>query len=164
MHAEQLIRYSTDNGLVQNLSQNQIFRRVLRPRVLVYTAVLGLVTVGMLWSLAVRTSFKFDVQRDRGSIARSVGQGLTENVYRLQIMNATEHSQAYSIQVAGLDGLQIVANAQVVVDAASPRWVPVRVQAPPGLSSGSHPISFTIAALGVSPEEVIEKSVFLVPR
>ena len=163
-YAPGLIRYSTDNGLVQNLSQNQILKRIFRPRVLVYTAVLGLVTAGMLWSLAVRTSFKFDVQRDRGSIARSVGQGLTENVYRLQIMNATEHSQTYSIRVAGLDGLQIVANLQVVVDAASSRWVPVRVQAPPGLTSGSHPISFTVATLGVSPEEVVEKSVFLVPR
>ena len=163
-YATGLIRYSTDNGLVQNLSQNQILKRIFRPRVLVYTAVLGLVTAGMLWSLAVRTSFKFDIQRDRGSIARSVGQGLTENVYRLQIMNATEHAQTYSIRVAGLDGLQIVAFLQVVVDAASSRWVPVRVQAPPGLTSGSHPISFTVATLGVSPEEVVEKSVFLVPR
>ena len=159
-----LIRHSTENGLAQKLSQHQLFRRVLRPRVLVYTAVLGVITAGMLWSLVTRTGFKVDVQRDRGSIARSVGQGLIENVYRLQIMNATEQSQTYSIRVEGLAGAQVVANTLIVVDAASSRWVPVRAQAPYGLSPGSHPITFTIASLGASAEEIVEKSVFLVPR
>jgi polyferredoxin len=89
---------------------------------------------------------------------------MTENVYRLQIMNATEHMQAYSIRVEGLEGGQILPDAQVIVDAASSRWAPVRVQAPPGLTSGAHPIVFVIRSQGVPPDEVAEKSVFLVPR
>ena len=159
-----LIRNSTENGVAQKLSRTQIFKRVLRPRVLVYTAVLGFVTIGVLWSLLARSDFKVDVQRDRGSVARTVGQGMTENVYRLQIMNATERMQAYSIRLDGLAGGRIVPDAQVMVDAASSRWVPLRVQAPPGLTSGSHPITFVITSQASPPGEVVEKSVFLVPR
>ena len=141
-----------------------MFKRVLRPRVQVYTAVLGAVTVGVLWSLLARSDFKVDVQRDRGSVARTVGQGMVENVYRLQIMNATERTQVYSIRVQGLEGGQIVPDAQVTVDAASSRWHPLRVQVPPGLTSGSHPITFVIASEATPAGEVVEKSVFLVPR
>ena len=162
-----LIRNSTENGLTQKLSQAQMFKRVWRPRVLVYTAVLSAVSIGMLWSLLSRADFKVDVQRDRGSVARMVGQGMVENVYRLQIMNATEQAQNYTIRVAGLEGARIVPDAAIAVDAASSRWLPVRVQAPPGVAPGSHPIAFVIDSQ-VTPStpagEVVEKSVFLVPR
>ena len=160
-----LIRNSTQNGITQKLTQSAMFRRVLRPRVLVYTAVLGVVSMAMLASLLLRASFRVDVLRDRGSIARMVGQGQIENVYRLQIMNAAEHGQQYSIGVVGIDGAQIVSEVEVNVDAAGSRWVPVRVRAPPGtLAPGSHPIRFLVSTKGISSEQLSEKSVFLVPR
>ena len=162
-----LIRNTTENGVAKNLSQSQMLRRVLRPRVLVYVVVLSAITIGMVWSLLARSNFKVDVQRDRGSVARMVGQGMTENVYRLQIMNATEQAQSYAIRLGGLEGARIVPDALVTVDAASSRWVPVRVQVPPGLSAGSHPLAFAIASQATSSTpagEVVEKSVFLVPR
>ncbi len=160
-----LIRNSTQNGITQKLSRTDMFRRVLRPRVLIYTGVLAVVSVGLLWSLLSRHSFRVDVVRDRGSIARVVGQGQVENVYRLQIMNATERGQQYLIRVAGLDRARIVSDVMVEVEAAESRWVPVRVQLPPDASApGSHPIEFSITAQGDGRDEVIEKSVFLVPR
>ncbi len=160
-----LIRNSTQNGITQKLTRSAMFRRVLRPRVLIYTAVLGAVTIAMLTSLLLRTSFRVDVVRDRGSIARMVGQGEIENVYRLQIMNATEHGQQYSIRVVGIEGARVVSDATATVDAAESRWVPVRVRTPPGaLTPGSHPIRFLVATQGTSPEQLVEKSVFLVPR
>jgi cytochrome c oxidase accessory protein FixG len=159
-----LIRNSTENGLAQNLTQSQMFRRVLRPRVLVYTAVLGVVAIGMAWSLWVRDSFKVDVLRDRGAMARVVEQGQIENVYRLQIMNATEQAQKYSIRVTGLEGAVVNPAVEVSVDAAASRSVPVRVQAAPGIAAGSNPIGFLISRQGAPAEEVVEKAVFFVPR
>ena len=160
-----LILNSTQNGLEQNLTRSEMFRRILRPRVLLYTAVLAAVTIGMFWSLLARPLFKVDVVRDRGTIGRMVGQGQIENVYRLQIMNATEHGQQYGLAITGVEGARIVSDAQVMVDAASARWVPVRVQAPPGAASaGSHPINFVVSTQGGQHDEVVEKSVFLVPR
>ena len=163
-----LIRNSTQNGIEQMLTRKAMFQRVLRPRVLIYTAVLAVVSVAMLWSLFARSSFRVDVVRDRGSIARMVGQGLIENVYRLQIMNATETEQRYLLKVRGIDGARIVSDPQLSelsVSAADSRWVPVRVQVPPQAATpGSHPISFVISTVQAPHDEVTEKSVFLVPR
>ena len=159
-----LIRNSTDNGIAQGLTQAQIFKRVGRPRVLVYSAVLGVVVAGMAWSIFSRDNFKVDVQRDRGSVARMVGQGQIENVYRLQIMNATEQPQSYQIRVAGLQGAAVITASDVAIDAASSRSVPVRVQVSPGISAGSHPIAFVVSVAAQPGAEVVEKSVFLVPQ
>jgi cytochrome c oxidase accessory protein FixG len=160
-----LIRNSTQNGISRKLPRAAMWRRVFRPRVLVYTAVLVAVSLGLLASLLTRATFKVDVVRDRGAMARMVGQGQVENVYRLQIMNATEHGEQYEIEVDGIEGARIVSDAVVTVDAANSRWVPVRVEAPRNAASvGSHPITFKIESHGGARDEVIEKSVFLVPR
>ncbi len=58
---------------------------------MIYGAILlsgvGALLVG---SLAVRMPFKVDVVRDRATLAREVEDGVIENIYRLQIMNAAE--------------------------------------------------------------------------
>ena len=158
-----LIRYSTPNGLAQGLSVAQMWRRVVRPRVLIYSTVLLAVTSAVLGSLLLRTPFKVDVVRDRGSIARRVDAGRIENVYRLQVMNASDHRQSYTLQVEGIEGLQIASSDKVEVAAAGSLWVPVRVQMPPAAAAaGSHPIRFRIVQ--DDGHELLEKAVFLVPR
>ena len=167
-----LIRNSTPNGISLKLSSADMLRRVFRPRVLVYTAVLWIVIIGLLWSLLTRDSFRVDVVRDRGTMARVVGRGQIENVYRLQIMNAAEQGRTYRIDVTGIDGARVVSEADVAIEAAGARWVPVRVQMPPDAASpGSHPIAFVVEARNeagtntdAKHERVVEKSVFLVPR
>jgi cytochrome c oxidase accessory protein FixG len=161
-----LIRYSTPNGMRLKLTTAVMVRRVLRPRVLVYTAVLLTVSVALLLSLVMRTPFKVDVVRDRGAMARMVGQGQIENVYRLQIMNATEKPQQYdvSVSVSGLPGAYLVSPSAVLVEAAASRWVALRVQAPGEAAiPGSHPMIFLIAGSG-GQGVLAEKSSFLVPR
>ncbi len=125
----------------------------------------GLITLGVAFSLAMRTPLKVDVVRDRAALARIVAGGQIENVYRLQVMNASEASVRYKLSVTGIEGLYIVSDELVQVDAASSRWVPVRVQMLPGAAGpGSHPIRFHIEAQGEVAREIVEKSVFLVPR
>ncbi len=159
-----LIRYSTPNGIKLKLSSTAMIRRVLRPRVLIYTAVLLTISISVLSSLITRAPFKVDVVRDRGSLARVVERGQIENVYRLQLMNATEVQQQYHLRVSGLAGARIVSEDSVTVEAAGSRWVPVRVQTPPdAIAPGSHAMTFLISANGGHGERA-EKSVFLVPR
>jgi cytochrome c oxidase accessory protein FixG len=159
-----LIRYSTENAMAQRWTRAQLLRRVFRPRVLVYTAILSAVTVAMFVNLALRTPFKVDVVRDRTTLARIVSGGKIENVYRLQVMNATESTQGYRITVQGLPGLVLASESVVSVDATQSRWIPVRLQLPyEGASAGSHAINFEIEAINSS-GHVSEKSVFLVPR
>lgn len=159
-----LIRYSTQNGVQRRWSQSQILRHVLRPRVLIYTAVLVALCVGMLASLTTRTPLKVDIVRDRAALSRIVAGGKLENVYRLQIMNATEAAQRYRITASGLDGLEVASEQEVDIGAAESRWVAVRLQIPYGSAApGSHAIHFDISALE-SGGKVTEKSIFLVPR
>lgn len=159
-----LIRFSTQNGIAKGWRQAQILRRVMRPRVLIYTSVLVALCVGMLASLVLRTPLKVDVVRDRAALSRIVTGGKLENIYRLQIMNATETPQRYRITARGLEGLDVVSEPEIEIDAAQSRWVAVRLQIPYGsVSSGSHPVQFDIEAVGTN-SRVTEKSVFLVPR
>ena len=159
-----LIRYSTQNAVVQGWDRSQLLRRILRPRVLVYTAILLGVTAALFISLALRSPFKVDVIRDRTSLARIVSGGKIENVYRLQVMNATETSQHYRVTATGLPGLMLASEGTFTVDATQARGVPVTLQLPyEAASPGSHEIHFEVEAVN-SPGRVVEKSVFLVPR
>jgi hypothetical protein len=94
---------------------------------------------------------------------------MLENVYRLQIMNATETTQRYELSASGIDKLKVEsdvadANKTVTVNSAESRWIPVRLQIPDGsIKSGSHHVEFNVRAVE-SNELVAEKSVFLVPR
>jgi cytochrome c oxidase accessory protein FixG len=159
-----LIRYATHNGMTNRWSSAQMLRRVLRPRVLLYGSVLLALCLALLLSLATRTPLKVDVVRDRASLARIVAGGQLENVYRLQIMNATEGPQRYRIQAHGLEGLQVATDGEVEVGPAESRWVAVRLQLPyDAAPQGSHTVHFDVQALG-DKAQVSEKSVFIVPR
>ncbi|MEO5796043.1 MAG: cytochrome c oxidase accessory protein CcoG, partial [Rhodoferax sp.] len=63
-----LIRYSTENALKQHLPAQGILKRIFRPRVLVYTAVLWAIIIAALVTLYQRVPLKVDVIRDRGNV------------------------------------------------------------------------------------------------
>jgi polyferredoxin len=105
-----------------------------------------------------------DVVRDRAALSRIAEGGRLENVYRLQVMNATEAPQRYRISATGLDGLSMATETEVTVGPAESRWVAVRLQIAYGSAApGSHPIRFNIDDTDGN-AHVSEKSVFLVPR
>ncbi|MBV8037711.1 cytochrome c oxidase accessory protein CcoG [Roseateles sp.] len=164
-----LIRFDTENGLEQRLSRAQRWRRVLRPRVLIYTGVLLLICTALLWSLASRHGFRVDVVRDRAALARLVEDGWVENVYRLQVMNATEAPQQYRIEADGLPGLVLTRATTVDLGPAEARWVAVALRMPPEsagrLKPGAHPMQWRVSRIGAGAgESVVEKSTFVLPR
>ncbi len=159
-----LVRYSTENAMEGKWTQAQMLRRVFRPRVLVYTALLWTLIAILAVSLWVRKPLHVDVERDRSSLARIVEGGRIENVYRLQVMNASEALDHVHISVSGIPGLSLASEPDFPVDAAQSRWIPVRVQLPyDGAAPGSHPIAFHITEPD-SGIELTEKAVFLIPR
>ena len=163
-YAKGLVRFATQNGMAAGWTRQHILRRVWRPRVLIYTTVLVLLSGALLVSLVLRTPLKVDVVRDRAALARIVAGGQLENVYRLQVMNATESPQRYRIASQGLAGLTVASDDMVEVDAAQSRWVAVRLHIPYGSATpGAHPVVLEIqSADGTA--RVLEKSTFLVPR
>jgi cytochrome c oxidase accessory protein FixG len=162
-----LIRYDTQNGMARQLTPAQRWRRILRPRVLIYTALLLCLAGGVLWSLAHRADFRVDVVRDRATLARQVEDGWIENVYRLQLMNATESVQQLRIDADGLPGLRLSQAAGVTLGPAEARWVTVALRLPPEaaaqLKPGAQAIHWHVSASGGG-SAVTEKSTFIVPR
>jgi len=167
-----LIRYTTDHALAQGLDARAMWKRVFRPRTLVYGAVLlAIVTVGA-GALSVRNPLKVDIIRERGALAREAGPGLIENVYRIQLMNTDEKARQVTISASGLPGISVVGIAQpVALDAASARLLPLRLQVPVDAGStgdelkpGTHKIEFIIQAQ--DDEKVVrhEQSSFIIPR
>jgi len=161
-----LIRYDTENGMAGGFTRAQRWRRVLRPRVLIYGGLLLLLSAGMVWSLASRHAFRVDVVRDRATLARQVEDGWIENVYRLQLMNATEAPQQLTVQAEGLQGLQLSRATSVTLGPAEARWVTVALRLPPeaahNLKPGAQPMRWLIRSDGG--DTVAEKSTFVVPR
>ena len=159
-----LIRYSTQHAMTERWSRSEVIRHMIRPRVLIYLSILIAVIIAMMISLSMRIPFKVDVVRDRGTLARIVSGGKIENVYRLQLMNASESPQRYRITATGLPGLKLASESSFAVDATQARWVVVNLQLPyDGAPAGSHTIHFDIESLD-SPGRLTEKSVFIVPR
>ncbi|WP_020181891.1 cytochrome c oxidase accessory protein CcoG [Methylotenera sp. 1P/1] len=159
-----LIRFSTKTDMEQPQLSTSILRKVLRPRVLIYSAILLVVSIGLVVSLAVRTPFKVDVVRDRGVMARFTSDGHIENVYRLQITNTTESAHDYKITVHGIEQLSVIGQSTVKVNPASEQMFPISLQLPDGkITSGTHPIRFTIKATDMH-ALVVEESMFYVPR
>jgi polyferredoxin len=163
-YARGLVKYTTENAMKNKWTQAQTWRHIFRPRILIYTTILASIVVAMGVSLAVRTPYKVNVIRDRGVMARIVGGGKIENVYQLQVMNATEATQRYKVSVSGLPGLAVTSDHTLTVESTQQRRLVVRLQAPfEAAAPGTYPIEFRIESLD-SPGNLVEKSVFMIPK
>ncbi|HET7763980.1 MAG TPA: cytochrome c oxidase accessory protein CcoG [Burkholderiales bacterium] len=162
-YAPGLIRYSTENAMRNRWGFAQMLKRTLRPRVIVYTAMLWIVILGAGAALWLRVPLKVDVIRDRGSLAREVEEGAIENVYRLQIMNASELRRVFHVQASGLPTLEVAGESFFSVEGAGTRMVPVKLRvAGAEARPGSHRIEFEVGAVNEPGVRVRERSVFLV--
>jgi cytochrome c oxidase accessory protein FixG len=174
-----LIRYTTENALANGYDTRtetkMMWRRVRRPRTMIYAGILLAIVIGTTAALALRNPLKVDVIRDRASLAREAAPGIIENVYRVQLMNTDETPRQYTIRAEGLPGLKVVGVEQpIAMRGAEGRPVALRLQAPVDpraedpaageLRPGAHRIEFVVQA--IEDEKVMrhERSSFIVPR
>jgi cytochrome c oxidase accessory protein FixG len=164
-----LIRYSTENGVANHLTRNAMLRRVVRPRVLIYGAVLLAASVAFVASLSLRKGFTVDIIKDRGSLARVVEDGQIENVFTLHIANGTEQAQHYRVEASGLPGLRIATPAELDVPSTGLGTLVLRLVLPPEAAAPyrgrANPISLEVSTErdGVVTTKN-EKTTYYVPR
>jgi polyferredoxin len=126
-------------------------------------------------SLITRNPLRVDVMRDRGALAREVDGVRIENIYRIQIMNASENNMNVQLKASGLSDLRILNSqgelvTEIAVGPASNLLIPVKVSTNVGAHEpGNYPIHFDVIGKEVSDSELItrnrdEKSSFIVPR
>ncbi len=160
-----LIRYSTTNAMAEGLTRREMLARAARPRVLIYSLILIVVMVATAATLWLRVPLKVDVIRDRGAMARDVGEGEVENVYRLQIMNTAEERRSFELDVEGLEDIHIAGPNVIELAGATSMMAPVKVRVHVEREHtlpGAHPIYFKVRAIGNPRVAVREKSVFIV--
>ena len=163
-YPKRLIRYNTLNSDDQH-TRYQWRQLLVRPRVMLYAAILLFVMAVMLGSLVQRVDLKVDVIRDRNTLSRQIDEGLFENVFRLMIMNSSESPQRYQVAVSGLPHAYIDSFTEIEVPASSHRLMPVRVRAESQFgNSGSNDIVFTVQSLDDAKTIRQEKAVFYLPH
>jgi cytochrome c oxidase accessory protein FixG len=164
-----LVRYSTQNGIAKHWGHRQILAAVLRPRVLIYTAVLWTLIAVVGWALVSRPVIKMDVVRDRNVQYRQLDDGSIENVYRVLLMNTSEQAQQVSLSVHPQQSTNTAQWAlsgatQWTLEPIESRWVVVHVQAPEdAIHPGSNSFRFDLLAQPEN-EHILESSVLIAPR
>ncbi|AEV26018.1 MULTISPECIES: cytochrome c oxidase accessory protein CcoG [Azospira] len=159
-----LIRYSTENALAKHYTPKEMVAHVMRPRVLLYSAILGMIILATAWGLGTRIPLKVDVIRDRATLAREADDGRIENIYTLRIMNTEEAPRRYALSVSGLPGAEIIGERIVEVPAATTESVLVSVRVPPESGTkGANHIFFEIQAQNHDKVRVSEKASFMLP-
>jgi cytochrome c oxidase accessory protein FixG len=136
-----LIRYATQHALEHQQT------RVLRPRVIVYGALLTLLMAGFVVALAMRTPVALDALHDRNTLYRMTEDGKAQNVYTLKIMNKQERPHRFRVTVAGSAGMAL--EPEEVAFDVGPGEVynaPVRVERDAFETTGNETIRFTITA------------------
>lgn len=164
-----LIRYSSGKGIADKLTARQMVKRVWRPRVWLYGVLFLLVVSLFVGGLSTRKGFAVDIIKDRGSMARELGNGDIENIYRLKVMNTTERAQTYSASVQGLPGLTLVTDPVLQVPATGIGALTIRLTLAADTAQAyrgkANPISFRVEAQNQGKLVAIEeKSTFIIPR
>jgi cytochrome c oxidase accessory protein FixG len=138
-----LIRYTTENELEEGKP-----RKLLRPRVLLYSGILGAITAALIAAVLLRTPLELDVLRDRGALFREHGDGRIENVYTLKIMNMDTRAHTYRLSARGIEEVELRAD-RTEIPVAEGELVTMPVTLLAGLEwlkQRSSPVTFVLEA------------------
>lgn len=154
-----LIRYTTENALQEKPT------RLLRPRVIIYAALLVVITGALIYSISQRTPLELDIIRDRSGLYRETPQGLVENVYTLKIVNMDEEAHVYRLSVEGLEGLEVNnVEGDIRVPGGEVYALPMSLAVDPVvLEQASNTVYFTLQALDDPSIVVVQKGRFMGP-
>lgn len=149
-----LIRYSTQNAIDGKPT------RVLRPRILVYGAILLALVIGWSWGVGGRSELIAEVLRDRNALYRVAGDGRTENAYTLKLINKTDRAQTYRIEIQAGAGISLAGGPQSVSTRPQQVLSVPLIVAAPATVRGRQPLRFNITSADGASSETVESSFF----
>ena len=158
-YARGLIRYTTQNALEGRPAH------LLRPRTVVYAALLGTIFVAGLAGLMARKTVALDVIRDRNALYREAADGGVENVYNLKILNKDQAPHRFRLAVEGLAGARLEEEraAGWRVEGGEVYSLAVRVEVPAGTLKGGHDLRFVLSDADAPGRRVVERARFIAP-
>ena len=112
----------------------------------------------------VSIDLKADFARDRAALAREVDDGAIENVFRVQVTNASEEPRTYAVSVEGAPGIHLAGGDRIHVAAAAIGTETLGVRVPAeALAPGAHPIHFRVTDVTDPRIAVAEDAKFWMP-
>ncbi|WP_018986102.1 cytochrome c oxidase accessory protein CcoG [Methylophilus methylotrophus] len=152
-----LIRFSAAG----QSGKHKLRQHLLRPRVLIYSALFALMLAWLGYGLLHKPDFKVDVIRDRNIMYRETSHGV-ENLYQLHLTNATEQGQRYRVQARGLSGLRIESEQTLTAGPTEEVLLPLSLSLPSSEQRGSQRIKIEVMQIS-SGETVPTDSTFYLP-
>jgi cytochrome c oxidase accessory protein FixG len=151
---EGLIAYDTDANVVRRMNGEKSRIRLVRPRTILYFAVILVVGGIMLASLSTRRTLDLGVMRDRNPDYVTLSDGAIRNGYTVSVMNRTDSARTLLLDIAGLKlrdvkiiGLgDVHLPAKVPVESDRVRQLRVLVTvARPDLTRNSQSLTFSVS-------------------
>ncbi len=115
-----LIGYDTYRQLEAQTSGHWSKTKLFRPRTVIYAALIVVVGIAMVISLATRSDLDINVLRDRNPIFVTLSDGSIRNGYTVKILNKRRAERNLELRVAGIDGATL--SAVGLSDDAEPRF------------------------------------------
>jgi cytochrome c oxidase accessory protein FixG len=132
---EVMDRIGLERGLVRYTSQAELetgTRRFLRPRLVVYSAILALMFGAFAFSLGRKKSADVTLLRGLGAPFQVLQTGEVSNQIRIKIANRSPEERSYSFEVVSPDDLTMIAPENpLVVAVGSSALTAVFLNAPP---------------------------------
>ncbi|MBI2254656.1 MAG: cytochrome c oxidase accessory protein CcoG [Proteobacteria bacterium] len=105
--APDLITYDSIYNSAQRAAGQPAQHRFVRPRTILYSAVILIIGVAMALSLSLRTRLDVSLQADRSPLFVRLSHGDIQNGYTIKILNMIRQTGDYRISVAGVDDLRM---------------------------------------------------------
>lgn len=154
-----LIRYTTQHALEHKRT------RILRPRVLIYAALLTALASAWVVALVFREPVALDVIRDRNALYRMLDDGRVEDVYNVKIINKTETARRFRVSVTGRGDLRVDPDpATYFVPGGEVFSAGIRVRRPAYEPEGSETIKLEVEAVDDSSLRASATARFIAPE
>ncbi len=118
-----LIRYTTETSLEGGKTH------LIRPKLIAYIVAVVAMMIYFAFVIFSRVPIEVDVHRDRGQLFIEVQDDLIENVYTLKIANKSNKDLIYTISVSGIDGMKLINDPTISVNAGQLIDYPIQVRA-----------------------------------
>lgn len=118
-----LISYTTE----RNLESSDEKTKAVRPKLIGYIIILLILTTALGVTIATRQTMDLDIIRDRNQLYRENVDGLIENTFTLKVLNKSQQSQTYRIELQGLKNYKVIGSQEITVEAGHSHSVPLSV-------------------------------------
>ena len=81
--------------------------RLIRPRIIIYSAMLVMIMAAMVYGLATRANLEINLQRDRSPLFVTLSDGGIRNGYTLKILNMEQRDRVFKLRTGDLPDAMI---------------------------------------------------------